>query len=60
MRFSVALSWDFGREVRAPAPAAAVIQGTVLVMDDKRDVYDAEDHRSGGEEYQDDEERDRD
>ncbi|MGV0676753.1 hypothetical protein ABQE62_11170 [Mycolicibacterium fortuitum] len=28
-------------------------------MDDKRDVYDAENHRSKGEEYQDDEERDR-
>ncbi|NOR99676.1 hypothetical protein [Mycobacteroides abscessus] len=54
----MAVSWGFGCEVRAPAPAAAVIQGTVPAMDDKR-VYDDEDHRSEGEEYEDDEERHR-
>lgn len=57
---SRAVSCGFGSVGARPAPVAATVGGTVSGVDDKRDVYDAEDHRSEGEEYQDDEERDRD
>ncbi|WP_157931153.1 hypothetical protein [Mycobacteroides abscessus] len=54
----MAVSWDFGREVRAPAPAAAVVAGTVTDMEKTDLVYDDENIRDEGEQW-DDEERDR-